>query len=229
MLIRTVPARQGAQWISDGWAMFRQRPGIWVALGAIDIAVTVLLRSGATDSALASAFTVIWAGGIAAAAESLRKQGAAHLSDAWAGIRARIGPLLVAALVACAITFICDLATSSASRSLMAIAGGSATAPLGPMPWLSALIAALVAVCGTMALWLAPPLIVLAGTPPLEALKASFVALWRNWAAGLVYGALVALLVTVALLTLGVGLFVVVPLIYLATYAACRDLFALIT
>ena len=80
-----------------------------------------------------------------------------------------------------------------------------------------------------MALWLAPPLIVLAGTPPLEALKASFVALWRNWAAGLVYGALVALLVTVALLTLGVGLFVVVPLIYLATYAACRDLFALIT
>jgi uncharacterized membrane protein len=106
----------------------------------------------------------------------------------------------------------------------MLISAAPATGALGT-PWLSALLYTVTAFGGAMALWLAPSLIVLYDTAPGAALKASILAIWRNPWPTLVYGAFVAGLLVVALITLGIALLVVAPLVYLSTYAASRDLF----
>lgn len=225
MLMRTVPPRQGSQWIADAWALFRVRPAVWIALGAIDLVVSIILGSIPFAADLTSVFTVIWAGGMASAAEQCRTTGFVRITDAFDGIRAKFQPLFAASVFALLVALICDFAGGHAPGSLQLTGPISPGAATTAEAWLAGLIYVVAAVLGAMALWLAPPLIVLNGVAPVEALKASFSAACHNAWPSLVYGLIVVGFVLAALLTLGIGLLVLAPLVYLSTYAACRDVF----
>lgn len=225
MLMRTVPPRQGSQWIADGWALFKQRPTVWIALGAIDLVVSIILGSIPFAADLTAVFTVIWAGGMVAAAEQCRMTGTVRISDAFDGIRAKFQPLFAASVFALLVALVCDFAGSHVSGSLWLTVPTFGGATATGLPWLAGMVYVAAAVVGSMALWLAPPLIMLNGVAPVEALRASFVAACRNAWPTLVYGLIVAGFAVAALLTLGIGLLVLAPLVYLSTYAACRDLF----
>lgn len=226
MLTHTVSAHHGSQWIVEGWALFRVRPAVWVALGAIDLAVTLLLGAIPFASDLTPVFTVLWAGGMTAAAENCRTHATVRVADAFDGIRRHFRPLAAVSLVGLAAALICDFAGSrmfASFNALVSVAPGAASASA---PWLAALLYAAAAIGAAMVLWLAPSLVVLEQAPPLDALRASAIATWRNPLAALVYAVFIAGLAAAALLTLGIGLVVLAPLAYLSTYAACRDLFA---
>ncbi|TKC88038.1 hypothetical protein FAZ69_17465 [Trinickia terrae] len=231
MLMRTVPARQGAQWIADGWALFRLHPWIWIALGVIDLLVSLILDSIPYASALTSVFAVLWTGGMAAAAERCRTTGFVRIADVADGMRAKLQPLFAAALFALLVTIVCDLSGSrvedSFSLLLKTVPSQQVAGVWHDVPWLSLLVYLVAAVGGTMALWLAPTLIVLADAAPVDALKASFAAACRNVWPTLIYGLIVAGLAIASLVTLGLGLLVIVPLLYLSSFAACRELFTL--
>lgn len=225
MLMRTVSADHGSKWIVDGWALFRMRPSVWIALGAIDLAVTLTLGAIPFASDLTPVFTVLWAAGMIAAAQSCLALGTVRIRDAFDGIRRHIRPLLVLSLVALLAALVCDFAGSRMSAAFNALVSAAPGAASPSTPWLAALVYAIAAIGAAMALWLAPALVVLEGATPVDALKASLDAIWRSPWAALVYGLFVAGLAGAALLTLGVGLLVLVPLVYLSTYAACRDMF----
>lgn len=226
MYTHTVSAHHGSQWIVDGWALFRVRPAVWVALGAIDLAVTVVLSLIPVIGDLTPVFTVLWAGGMSAAAETCRTHGTVRVADAFNGIRRHFQPLFAASLVALAAALVCDFAASRMSASFNALALATPGVASASGPWLAALLYAIAVIGAALTLWLAPSLIVLDRVPPLDALKASAVATWRNPLAALVYGVFIAGLAGAALLTLGIGLVVLAPLAYLSTFAAYRDLFA---
>ncbi len=78
-----------------------------------------------------------------------------------------------------------------------------------------------------MAFWIATPLVAVAGCKPWEAVERSFDAAWRNWRALLVYGLLALLLGLIAVIPFGLGLIVLMPVLMLAGYTACADLFSL--
>ena len=67
----------------------------------------------------------------------------------------------------------------------------------------------------------------MAGCKPWEAVERSFDAAWRNWRALLVYGLLALLLGLIAVIPFGLGLIVLMPVLMLAGYTACADLFSL--
>ena len=231
MFMRTVPARQGAQWIADGWALFRLHPWIWIVLGVINLVVSLILNSIPYASALTAVFAVLWTGGMAAAAERCRTTGLVRIADVTEGMRAKLQPLFAASVFAFLITVVCDLTGSRVSDGfsllLKTVPSHQVSGVWQDVPWLSLLIYVVAAVGGTMALWLAPPLIVLTDAAPVDALKQSFIAASRNVGATLIYGLIVAGLAIASLVTLGLGLLVIVPLIYLSTFAACRDLFSI--
>lgn len=220
-----VPPHRGSQWIADGWALFRRHPSVWIALGVIDVVGYILLASLPFINNLAPVFAVLFAGGMTAAADECRRTGSVRIADALHGIRRHLRALLLMSLVGLIAGLICDFAAVQMSASLQTpvIGGGAAT------PWLAALLyavtATLAATLAAAALWLGPSLVVLRETEPAAALKASLVAIRRNSGAALIYGLFAAGLLGAALLTLGIALFVVLPLLYLSTYAACRDLF----
>jgi uncharacterized membrane protein len=231
MLMRTVPARQGAQWIADGWALFRLHPWIWIALGVINLVVGLILDSIPYASALTSVFAVLWTGGMSAAAERCRTTGLVRISDVTDGIRAKLQPLFAISVFAFLITIICDLTggrvSDSVSLLLKTVPSQQVAGVWQDVSWLYLLIYLVAAVGGTMALWLAPTLIVLTDAAPVDALKQSFTVAWRNVWPTLIYGLIVAGLAIASIVTLGLGLLVIVPLIYLSTFAACRELFSI--
>jgi uncharacterized membrane protein len=231
MSTRTVPAKQGARWIADGWRLFQQRPGTWIAVGLIELLVMLLLASIPFVGVLTSVFLMLWAGGVMAAADRCRTTGTARVADVIEGIRVKREALLVAGAILMLILFAGDLLagyTGGADTFAVLLKGYSNTRgddPLSSLPWAVLIAYVLVGVVGAMAMWLAPALIVLQGAAPVDALKTSFVVAWRNACPAAIYGLIVGLLVIAALITFGLGMLVVGPLIYLSTYAAYRDIF----
>ena len=224
MHMRAVAARQGSRWFSDGWTVFQRRPGTWILLGVIDLLVTAVLYELPYASELAAVFTVLWSGGMIAAADHCRATGSVGLVDVVRGIRGHFRPLFMAAVFGLLVAIVCDLTGDRAFNALgLSILDGagsqSALALIAGVLYLTAVL------IGAMALWLAPALIVLNGAAPGEAMRASVVATWRNGRAALVYGLIVAGLMIATVLTLGVALLVVAPLVYLSTYAASIDMF----
>lgn len=231
MLTRTVPARQGAQWIADGWALFRLHPWIWIALGVLDLVITLILNEIPYVSALTSVFAILWTGGMIAAAERCRTTSLVRIGDVFDGMRAKLQPLFAAGVFAFLITIICQLLGSRISEGLSLLVKTVPSQQIDgvwqAVPWVLVVLYVVVATGGAMALWLAPPLIVLVNAAPNDALKLSFLAACRNVWPTLVYGLIIMCLAIASLATLGLGLLVLVPLVYLSSYAACRDLFAI--
>lgn len=224
MFVRTVPARQGSQWIADAWALFKKQPAVWIALGAIDLVVTLVLDLIPFTSDLTALFTVLWAGGMVAAAEHMQATGSLRVTDAIDGIRKHWQPLFAAGVFALLVQIVCDVLGQRVPGGLAMFAKAPTDYTIDSFSWLALLLYLALAVGASMALWLAPALIVTNGASPIDALKASFTAACRNIWPTLVYGLFVTGLIIAAVLTLGIGLLVAGPLLYLSTYAACREL-----
>ena len=76
-----------------------------------------------------------------------------------------------------------------------------------------------------MAIWFAPALIVFRNTPPIEAMKQSFTACWRNTLPLLVYGVATLVLSFIASIPLMLGLIVLLPVLVCSIYASYKDIF----
>lgn len=77
-----------------------------------------------------------------------------------------------------------------------------------------------------MALWLAPALVALDGMAPLKAIEWSFRASIGNLAVFIVFSIATLLLTFFAVLTLGLGLLLLVPVLICASFFAHKDLFS---
>jgi uncharacterized membrane protein len=199
---------------------------MWIALGLIDLLVTILLYALPYASDLTAVFTVLWTGGMVFAADHCRATGSVGLVDVVRGIRANFEALFTAAVFGLMIAIVCDLTGDRASSALRLMAFGGATGDMRTaLALLAGLLYLLAVAIGAMTLWIAPALIVLNGASAPDALKASFTATWRNASASLVYGLITVGLLSACVLTLGVATLVVAPLIYLSTYAASLDMF----
>ena len=109
-------------------------------------------------------------------------------------------------------------ALQAADSLLLAISGGG-------ILWVGIIAILCVASIAGMALWFAPALVLLAGLKPVAALRASFTACLKNWLVLSVYGLLLGLLLLFGLLTIGLGLLVVLPLLAASLYFSYRDIF----
>ena len=74
-----------------------------------------------------------------------------------------------------------------------------------------------------MAIWFAPALIALNGMSAIDAMKLSFKACWVKIIPFLVYGLVLIGLSLLALLTLGLGYIVLLPVIYISYYTSYRE------
>ena len=75
------------------------------------------------------------------------------------------------------------------------------------------------------AYWFAPVLVMMHDVKPVEAMKASFFACFRNFLPFLVYSLVMMVALIVAMIPFGLGLLVWVPLAITSTYVAYRHIF----
>jgi uncharacterized membrane protein len=76
-----------------------------------------------------------------------------------------------------------------------------------------------------MAFWFAPALVAISNMSPIDALAASFKGCLKNILPFLLYGIVFLVLFILGSIPLGLGLLVVLPLVFTSTYAAYRDIF----
>jgi uncharacterized membrane protein len=76
-----------------------------------------------------------------------------------------------------------------------------------------------------MSVWFAPALVYFHGMQPLAAMKASFAAGAKNWLVMMIFGIFLVVAGFFAMLPIGLGLLLLLPVFSAAVYASYRDIF----
>ncbi len=237
---RSTSTGQGLAWIMSGWGLFTQSPLIWVVNIVIFFAITFVLSwIPLLGSLIGYALFGFFSGAIALSAHGQHGGRPIEVADIFAGFKAPLTtPLLtvgllymvawLALMILTGALFVVVLGVSGAIGGILsgntgALTGLLAGAGLGVV--LVGLLVAAVAVPVFMTFWFAPALVAINGVAPLDALAMSFKGCLKNILPFLLYGVVFFVLGIIGMIPLGLGLLIVIPLMYISTYAAYRDIY----
>jgi uncharacterized membrane protein len=237
---RSTSAGQGIAWVGQGWSLFTQSPMIWVVNVVIFFAITFALSFiPLLGTLIGYVLFGFFGGALMLGAHAQHNGRPLEVADIFAGFKApHTTPLLIVGLLYLAswlalmilmgTLFIVVLGVSGAIGAILsgdtgALGGLLVGAGLGAV--LVVLIVMAVALPIFMAFWFAPALVAINNISPIDALVASFKGCLKNILPFLLYGVVFLVLFIVGSITLGLGLLVVLPLMFTSTYAAYRDIF----
>jgi len=233
---RKVAASQGFQWVAAGFRLYRKNPlllsaafgvlfGVVMALGLIPVV-------GGSLSELASPLMVA---GFMAAYRALDDGNELELPNFLAGVQGPAIPLMVVGAVQLLGTLLIGkimLGMGFDPQAMMAAAQGGKASPAEMQAMLNQAMPAVLTGMALftpliMATWFAPALILFGGARPATALGVSLKAVAKNWAAMLVNGITLGLLLFLAaLVPLLLGLLVAMPVLFGSLYASYQAIFA---
>ncbi len=235
---RTVALGRGISWLGEGWAMFKEAPGSWVACFLIFMIIMIVLAIipvlGNIAGALISPLLI---GGMMAGCRALERNDELEVSHLFSGFQEKGGPLFILGLLEFAISLVVMLIAAAiifitVGAMFLGLLTGKAPDPsltLDMQYIVSALIVLLVLVAlfipVTMAVWFAPALVMLDDVEPWVALKSSFFACLKNVGAFLLYGIVWIVLGIIATIPLGLGWLVLGPVTIASVYTAYRDIY----
>lgn len=232
MEIVRVPAGRGLDWLKQGWALVVARPGLWVAMTVVYFVLYLILSAIPGVGTLAlSLIAPALGGGMIFGASELRHGRALDVSHLFQAFRdrSRTGPMLVLGVINLGVALAMTLIGAGTAVGVMhgSLIGGGLTWPTLSASFIVGILLMLtLAVLVAMALWFAVPLVMLGYAPPQEAIRLSFAASSRNMWPLTVYGLCLAVLGIVALIPLGLGLLLFVPLGATSVYASVDEIFA---
>ncbi|MDR2187649.1 MAG: hypothetical protein LBE62_06275 [Azonexus sp.] len=226
---REVEAGACFDWLQQGWLLFLANPGVWIGCAAlllvILMAISIVPRFGQVAAHL---LTPLFGAGMFRICRQLASGGEAEIADLFVGFRRSAGPLVMVgvffaagvfglALLAFLLVSGQDEATVTGSVAGFGFAVGSVM--------LAGLLVMLLSIPVIMAVWFAPALVLFHDMKPAAAMRASFMAGAKNGLAMVIFGIFLVVALFFALLTIGLGLLLLLPIFSGAVYAAYRDLF----
>jgi hypothetical protein len=238
--IRRVAAGQGSAWWSTGWQLFKVSPGLWILILLAWVVISsVLAWAGSVGNALSTVATPIFAAGVMFGARDVDAGNPLRFEHLFAGFKGgRFGPLLLLGLINLGFTFLVIVAVGVLAAAFVGVSTVTQFMTADTMDLvgmdLSALLPLILVVLPLLAvglllvgigMWFAPALVALQQVPPWTAFKMSFVAIWRNAGAMIVFDLVLLLWAIVATIPLGLGWVVLAPTLATAWYASWRGLF----
>jgi len=242
LLAPAATASSGLRWWTDSvsWLFGGvARIGVWIGMVLCFFLILTPLHWFPLVGYLASHLLwFVFAGGLMVAARNTERGQVPRFSELFAGFGPQAGALvgagllillatlaIVGLMLAVGLGALLSSLMSAASLEEVAAAPPAALQAIGWGSVLVLLFCLFLFVPISMAAWLAPALIMLRGASPVDALRVSLAACWRNVGALTVYGLVGVGLAVVATLMFVIGWILLLPLIFLSTYAAFRDLF----
>jgi uncharacterized membrane protein len=218
------------EWLRQGWVMFTDHPGAWlgstVLLLVMLLAISIVPLFGQIGVNL---LLPVFGAGLLQLCRHQADGREPQIADLFAGFRHNAGSLVMVGLVYSAgvfgIAFIAFLLVSGG------ILGGVITGRVAGMGialggvMLAALLVMILSIPVIMATWFAPALVFFHHMKPGDAMRASFAAGQKNWLAMSVFGLILVISGFFALLPLGIGLLLLLPIFCGAVYASYRDIF----
>lgn len=227
---RSVDAGRSVEWFKAGWNLFLKNPGVWIAISVIMLVVVFVLSMVPVIGQIAVLVTLpIAGGGLVLGCQSLSEGGELRVEHLFEGFQrqgaslAIVGALYaVGGLLAVGLAFLIGSGGAIGGAITHGWSGAGLAAgslALGLLVWL------ILSVLLGMAFWFAPALVVLRGLAPIDAMKTSLGACLQNFVAFLVFGILSAVAGFVAMLPMGLGMIVLVPVMIGTAYASYLDVF----
>lgn len=217
-------------WLAQGWVMFIAHPGVWLGCSVLVLVILMGVSIVPIFGQIAAHLLVpLFGAGMLQICRSIADEREPQIGELFAGFRQHAGQLvLVGVFFAIGMFGVFMLAVLLISGGLI---GGAVTGRVGGFGVafgsvaLAALLVLILTVPVIMATWFAPALVYFHGMRPLAAMKASFSAGVRNWLAMVIFGIFLMVAGFFAMLPVGLGLLLLLPVFSAAVYASYRDIF----
>ena len=234
-----VPGRRndpgmGWTWIVEGWRLFKRAPLMWIIAIVIVLVATIALGIIPLLGFIAAQLLqTVFLGGFMYACLAMERGEAFELEHLFAGFSKRFVPLLVVGglyLLGWVAILLVIMAFAGAGilSAFMAgdteLAGAAVLAASGAMA-IGGLVALALLVPLMAAYWFAPALVMIHGMGPMAAMKESFFSCFRNFVPFLVYSIIMFVLAIVAVIPVGLGMLVWVPVFIASVYTSYRAIF----
>jgi uncharacterized membrane protein len=225
-----VPAGNGIAWLTQGWEMFKQAPGIWIGITVIFLVIMMVLGVIPLVNLIAGLLAPILIGGVMLGCKAQEDGEDLRIGHLFAGFSGHAGNLILVGVIylagLIAIGIVAALMGGGIGFGAAMMGGGQASAAALILPMLLMMLVMLVLMIPlAMAVWYAPALVVLHEVAPFEAMKSSFFVCIKNFVPFLVYGLVVLVLAIVATIPIGLGWLVLMPVLYASIYASYKDMF----
>ena len=233
MQAKSVNAGQGASWFSCGWNLFKQDFGTWFIMFLILIGLSIVLSFIPFIGSLAlMIISPALIGGFMYAASELDKGNNIEIGYLFQGFRDkdRMNKLLVLGgiyllvqviLMAVMLSLIGGSSMMSAAETGNVDPAAMMTSGMG----FSMLLIILVGVAVMLGFVYATPLVMLDNMAPIESIKASYSAAFKNILPLLVFGIIYLLLAVIAAIPIGLGFLILIPVSILALYCSYKSIF----
>ncbi len=236
---RSLAAGRGAAWWGEGWRIFLAAPALWIGLVLVLLIAMFAMGMVVLIGNIAQALLwPVFTGGLLLGCHALAQGRPLEFRHLLAGFSDRLGALVILGLVALAVSAIATMVVVTMVLGAIGFTGAIALMTADPASAIGAAIAgagfaALITfplVLGgyalfLMAWWFATPLVLLNRAEPLDALKASFDASWKNLGALTISGLIFLGLAILASIPFGLGWLVLAPVAVGAGYASWREVF----
>ncbi|MFQ3219206.1 MAG: hypothetical protein ACJAUL_003948 [Paraglaciecola sp.] len=225
---RSCTSKQVLSWFTESIRIFKLAPGAWIgAMVVWFIMMLFLSMIPLIGSFLSSIGNYVLIAGLMIGAQAVHDGHKFEVKYLFAGFAAHLPKLIFLSVIATVISALVMWLTIGPIY-LDLLMSDSGTLPSGTNIMelsLSFLIAMALLIPLMMALWFAPVLIVLQNLSVLEALRMSFKGCFINTLPFLVYGLITLPFFILGVLTLGLGLLVIMPVIFISIFVSYRQLF----
>lgn len=218
----------GWRWVQQAFFLVREQPLTWLLFASSYLALQLLLGMlPAIGQLLAIMVAPLFAGSFVLAAQRADRGDTLRPAEVLAAFQDFARPLIGLGLSYFGLLV---LAMLLLMLLLMGLMGGMhdpqqmQALPLGKQ------LVGMVLLAGglfaaSLLYWFAPAAVVLAGFDPLRAMRCSLAGGLANWAAVLLCGVVLALLLFLAMLPFGLGLLLWLPVMFVSVYMAWQDVF----
>jgi uncharacterized membrane protein len=230
--LRKVDAGSGWHWLVGGWRHFVANPVAWIV--ALIIWYLIVLGAGLIPfigSLAVNILSPVFIAGFMLGASEQERGGDFTIQHVFAGFSTEFGKLVQAGLlylvggVIVGLVIFAFIAMSGFTAFLHQAQAGASAEPNVGFIMLLILVAFILMAVMSMAFWFVPLLVVFDGVSPIQAIPMSFSACWKNALAFLIYGLVAFGLALVAMIPVGLGLFVFAPVMMASIYVAYREIF----
>lgn len=215
---KRLPASAGMDWIKESWRIFKLNPWLWVLSILVYFAVVFVISLVPVLNIATNFINVFFVAGMAYIAYCLDMEEGASIGDLFIAFSQNpmgqiklvlwpLAPIVILGIIA-AIVFVPMISYLSNNNTMFV---------------LFALLMALAVIPLIMALYLSPILVLFHEMPALDALKLSLKACLANILPMFIFGLVLSLISFVAMIPLGLGLFVTMPMGFIAMYVIYKD------
>lgn len=229
---RKCDAAAGMSWIVKAFGLFKDQPLLWFGMSVTFLIIVGIASSIPLLNILIIPTLFMFLGSFIKGAAAQSAGAELRFDHLFSAFKSHWQPLLILGLLYLVGIIICMIPLFIAMGSMMfsMMTGGMGSSygmmndiSLGSI-FLGYLLSMLLIIPLYMALWFAPALVVLHNLEPIAAMKKSFEAGKVNVVPILVYGLISVLLLPIlTMLTLGLGVFLILPIMLLTYYTSYRD------